>query len=388
MKKILSLILATFLSLSLFACKKDDGVKLGPVDESSISQKVDGNQVYDVLEGRITPKLSYDPKNDYKKWKKQIKEKFIELFGLDQIKQNACPLNVTVETVEQIEETEFMPAHTRIHFLFNSEYGCTVPCYILVPATGKTSYPLAITLQGHAEGGYINSVGITSSDDPESYANGRGAFAIQAVENGYIALAIEQRGMASQKPDGNYQQGGNTCDYSAHKALLLGRTILGERVWDVSKAIDALSTAAITDVVPNIDLKDITITGNSGGGTASYYAACYDERITLCAPSCGFSAYSSSILYSYHCSCNFVPHAYEWFDMQDLACLIAPRKLAIISGVADKIFPYDGVLRGFQTIEKIYAKAGKPNDCVSTVTEFDHYWSETDVWSTISRLRG
>ncbi len=386
-KKIISLVLAAFLSLSLFACK-DDG-SLNPVDESKITQEVDGNQLYDVLKERITPKLSYDKEEDFEDWTKEVREKFIELFGLDNIKQNACPLDVKIDSTEQIEETEFMPAHTRIHFLFNSEYGCTVPAYLLVPDTGKTSYPLAITLQGHAEGGYLNSVGITDSTDPEAYANDRGAFAIQALENGYIALAIEQRGMASQKPDATHQQGGNTCDFNAHRSLLLGRTILGERIWDVSKAIDALSSSVIKAAVPSINLKDITITGNSGGGTASFYAACYDERITLCAPSCGFASYSSSLLYAYHCSCNFVPNAYEWFDMPDLACLIAPRKLAIVGGVADKIFPYDGVQIPFDdVVKKIYAKAGKPNNCSVTITGYGHYWSETDVWSAIASLRG
>ena len=45
----------------------------------------------------------------------------------------------------------------------------------------------------------------------------------------------------------------------------------GERMWDVSKAIDALAE------FPKCDTDKIFITGNSGGGTMSFYAACYDE---------------------------------------------------------------------------------------------------------------
>ena len=55
-------------------------------------------------------------------------------------------------------------------------------------------------------------------------------------------------------------------------------------------------------------------------------------------------------------SCNFIPHAYEWFEMQDLACLIAPRPLLIVAGEEDAIFPYYGVEKAYKTVEKIYQK--------------------------------
>ncbi len=392
--KLLSLGMAALMSVSLFACTKKS--KLNPV-EGEIAQKVNGNQVYNVLTERVTPALAYDGKN-YKSWKKEVRSKFIELFGLDNIKKNACDLDVKIESTEEIAQTQFMPEHTRVRFVFNSEYGSTVPCYLLIPHTGKESYPLAITLQGHADSGFASSVGITDSDDPEAYANERGAFAIQAIEQGYIALAIEQRGMGERKAkqdaganiqvdkDGNVTYD-DVCDFSAYNALLLGRTLLGERIWDVSKAIDALGDSTLADVTSKINMKDITITGNSGGGTVSYYAACYDERITTSAPSCAFCSYEDSLLWSSgHCACNFVPHAYEWFDMQDLACLIAPRKLVIVNGSADKGFPESGARRGFETVQKIYAKAGAEDNCSFTITNMGHYWVEDSVWSSIAAM--
>ncbi len=384
-KKILPIALAFILSTSLFGCKKDEKVTLKPI-EKEIEQVVDGNLVYDTLTERISPKLSYKEGNNYKKWKGQIKEKFIQLFGIDKFQQNACPLNVKIEESVEVASTEDTPAYTRYRFLFDSEYGATVPCYLLVPqAEGK--YPLAITLQGHAEDGFANSVGIALTEASMEYANGRGAFALQALRNGYIALAIEQRGMgeryARSKPEG-----ASMCEYAANQELIRGRTILGGRVWDVSKAIDALSDSALKTIVTKINLKDITVTGNSGGGTASYYAACYDERITTCAPSCGFSSYAESIMNTYHCSCNFVPGVYEWFDMQDLACLIAPRKLVIIAGGQDNIFPYMGSYKGYVTVEEIYNKAGAKGKCNYVRTPKGHYWCEDIVWNAINEIRG
>ena len=57
-------------------------------------------------------------------------------------------------------------------------------------------------------------------------------------------------------------------------------------------AIDALV------MFPQCDTDKILITGNSGGGTMSFYAACFDERIKLSVPSCAFCSYEDSIMNS------------------------------------------------------------------------------------------
>ena len=315
------------------------------------------------------PKLSFDESKDYSVWTKEIKEKFIELTGLDKIAENACPLNIQIESEEQKN------GYKQIHFVFESEKGAFVPCYLLIPDTGKEKYPVAITLQGHSSG-FHNPVGIVKYEGDEEYQT-RGQFAVQAVKNGFIALAIEQRGMGERRPNGEHQKMASMCEYEAHIALLLGRTILGERMWDVSKAIDTLSN------FPQCDLDKILITGNSGGGTMSFYAACYDERIKLSVPSCAFCTYEDSIMNWYHCSCNFIPHAYEWFEMQDLACLIAPRRLAVIAGEVDAIFPFYGVEKAYKVVEKIFERASSKENCRLIKTPKAHWWCKDIVWKTI-----
>ena len=332
--------------------------------------KIKGDLCHQLLEEKTKPALSFDEKKDYTAWKKAIKEKFIELLGIDKIRNNACTLKM------QIEKEEEKEGYRQIRFVFESEIGSYVPCYLCIPNTGKKKYPLAIVLQGHSSG-FHNSIAEPKEGDDLDYALGRGAFAVQAVRNGYAALAIEQRGMGERRPGAEHQAGAHMCEYEAHIALLLGRTILGERVWDISKAIDVIST------FNEIDAEKIFITGNSGGGTAAYYAACYDERIKIAAPSCAFCTYKDSIMNYYHCSCNFIPHAYEWFDMQDLACLIAPRPLIINSGKEDRIFPLYGVKEAYKTVQKIYLKEGTDN-CQLIVSPKAHYWCEDIVWPAIN----
>ncbi len=337
-------------------------------------REIKGDLCHNMLKYKTEPILTFDENRDFSKWKEKVKLKFTELFGIDNIVKNACPLNFEIE--KEVEKD----GYKQIRFTFESEYGAFVPCYLLIPNTGKEKYPVVITLQGHSTG-FHNSIGEPKNDRNAEYAVGRGKFAVQAVEHGYAALAIEQRGMGECLPREEKHENANMCEYTAHIALLLGRTILGERIWDVSKAIDALSNFDC------LDLEDITITGNSGGGTTSFYAACYDERIKLSAPSCAFCSYETSIMNWFHCSCNFVPHAYEWFEMQDLACLIAPRKLLVVAGKEDSIFPIEGVTDGFETVKKIYEAAGSSENCKMVTTPKGHWWCEDIVWSEIEKLK-
>ncbi len=340
-------------------------------------EKIDGKYLRDKLAKEYEPLLSYDESADYDEWKKAVREKYISLLGLDLIARNACPLNVEIEKVEKKD------GYTQTRFLFESEHGSVVPCYLLVPDTGKKKYPVAIVLQGHSTGAHI-SIGEKKYLPRDESSMPRGAHALQAIEQGYAALAIEQRGMgeraAINTPDRRVsimREEDRCCYYEAMTGILLGRTLLGERVWDISRAVDALQT------FDNLDISRLIITGGSGGGTASYYAACYDERIKICAPVVSFCPYRESILRFYHCSCNYIPSAYRYFDMQDLSCLIAPRKLVIVNGKLDPSFLIEGARRGYETVKKVYAREKSPDNCRFIETEMGHYWCNDIIWNAI-----
>lgn len=326
---------------------------------------------HDLLVAKMQQKLAYSPSENYDEWRKKLKEKFIELTGLDEIEKNACPLNLQIEWEKEKEGFRI------VRFTFDSEVGETVPCYLVIPNLGKEKYPVAITLQGHSTGFHL-SIEEYKEGDENYKEKGRGGFAMQAARNGFIALAIEQRGMGERKTHSGNRHPMYMCRYASLLAFEIGRTILGERMWDVHKAIDALAA------FPECDLDKILITGNSGGGTMSYYAACYDERIKLSVPSCSFSPYKESILSIAHCPCNYIPSAYKWFEMQDLSCLIAPRNLVVVTGKEDDIFPIDGVRRGFETVKKIYEANGVAENCSLVETPKGHWWCEDIVWDAIN----
>ena len=60
--------------------------------------------------------------------------------------------------------------------------------------------------------------------------------------------------------------------------LLVGRTPIGERVWDMKCLIDW----AIINL--EIDQSRIAMTGNSGGGTITLFSAACDTRIKVAMP--------------------------------------------------------------------------------------------------------
>ena len=326
----------------------------------------------DIMKEEMKQALAYDPACDYEEWREKIRETFRRLTGLDKIEANAAD-----DPALEIESEEKKDGYILTRFTFASERGTRVPCYLVVPDTGKESYPTVITLQGHSTG-FHNSVGIVKFDKDADYQP-RGCFALQAVENGYAALCIEQRGMVERRPT-ERNRGGDNCNFTAYRSLMMGRTLAGERAFDISRAIDVLAN------FPVCDISKLVLTGNSGGGTATYYGACYDERIKFAVPSCAFCTYKASILDMSHCSCNYIPNAYEQFEMQDLACLIAPRNLTVIAGNEDPIFPIAGVKEGFETVKAIYDRVGAADKCDMVVTPKGHWWCVDIVWPTINKL--
>lgn len=326
----------------------------------------------DIMKVEMKQALAYDPACDYDEWRESIRESFRRLTGLDKIEANAA-----ADPAFEIESEEKKDGYILTRFTFASEVGTRVPCYLVVPDTGKQSYPTVITLQGHSTG-FHNSVGIVKFDKDKDY-HPRGCFALQAVEHGYAALCIEQRGMGERRPT-ERNRGGDNCNFTAYRSLMMGRTIIGERVFDISRGIDMLAH------FPQCDISRLAVTGNSGGGTATYYSACYDERIKFAVPSCAFCTYKASILDMSHCSCNYIPAAYEQFEMQDLACLIAPRNLTVVAGIEDPIFPIAGVKEGFETVKAVYDRVGAPDKCDMVVTPKGHWWCVDLVWETVDKL--
>ena len=324
------------------------------------------------LAGRIKPAMAFREDVDMDKWQSEAHVKLSELLGLP---LERCNSDFTVMNVEDVDN------YKRVTFQYQSEPDYYVPATLLVPKDVKKPLPGVICLQGHSSGAHI-SLGVPKfPEDEEDIAGGRD-FAVQAVKEGFCALSIEQRYMGVNGQRSN--TGAPAClkDNSSMAALLIGRTAVGERVWDIHRLIDVIEE----HLSAYVDVNHIICMGNSGGGTATFYAACYDKRIALAMPSCAVCTYDDSIMAMYHCPCNFVPNIRKYFDMGDLGGLIAPRPMVVVCGKDDPIFPLHGVKKSFDVIKKAYKKMGKEDLCRLVIGDGGHQFFPEDAWPVVKKL--
>ena len=324
----------------------------------------------------IKPSLAFDENKDFETWREQVRAKLTELLG--DMPQERCDLNIRVEWEKEHD------TFCEKRMLFTAEENVDIPCHLWVPKNVKLPCPVAIVLQGHTTGMHISMGRTIYPEDAEFIAGGDRDLALQTIRNGYAALILELRGFGELKSQAYlniFPNSGTTCAHPAMTAILMGRTLIGERVWDISRAVDLLETMPDT-----INAKKILVTGNSGGGTATYYAACMEERITMAVPSSSICSFKDSIVWKRHCPCNYIPNIAKYVDMGDLACLIAPRPLTIVAGVTDIGFHIDGSREVAQTVQKIYDKAGASDQFRFIEGPEGHRYYADLTWPVIHQL--
>lgn len=303
------------------------------------------------------PSMVFNPeKETLSQWQKAAEQKLKELLGLP---YNKCDLLFETEHKKELD------THTEIRFTFQSEEGEFVPAILWLPKNScRKKPPAMICLQGHSTGMHI-SFGIKKYDsDKEDTESGDRDFAVQCLNNGIAAVAIDQRCFGERGGTPNPD-----CYTASMAAILSGRTTVGGRVWDVMRLIDVLQNE-FSEV---LDTDKIYCMGNSGGGTAAFYAVALEKRIKAAIPSCAFATYYGSIGSMYHCACNYVPAIAKYFDMAEIAGLIAPRPLIIVSGKEDKIFPLDTAEHEFNRLKNIYYKnSASPENCVHVKGDGGH----------------
>ena len=312
--------------------------------------------------------LAFDENADFGIWREQVRERFLSLLG-------DMPQRPELDTRVEWERRE--DGFTERRIVFQSEDGCYVPCHLLIPDGAQKPLPTVICLQGHSTGMHI-SLGRMKYPNDEIFTHGDEDYAIQAVRRGYAVLALEQRAFGERRCDPAILDRDTTCAHDAMVALLLGRTMIGERAFDVSRAVDLIET------VPELDPERIAIMGLSGGGTATYYAMAFEPRIKAAMPAGAVCSFDGSIATIHHCACNYIPSMAKYFDMGEIAALIAPRPLVVVTGDKDDIFLLDGVRRVYSVIERIYEKAGAPDNCKLVIGDGGHRFYAKDAWPVFS----
>lgn len=326
------------------------------------------------LSPTVVPSLRWDGVTPIETHRAACIAKLSELLGM----HTFTPCDPLFEIVAEDELHGYGLRH--IHFTLQTEEGYFTHCDLLLPQNQVGKLPLCVCLQGHSKGSHI-SLGLTKyPGDEVNFTEDDGDYCIRAAREGFAALAIEQRGFG--RCGGT--EHGPACERVAMTALMLGRTLIGERVWDVMRVLDAVED----HFSELITMEGSVLMGHSGGGTATYYTACLEHRFDAYMSSCSVCSYHDSIISIHHCTCNYVPRIARHFDMGDLAVMIAPKKLVVVCGEKDDIFPIHGIRKVYATVEELYRAANADGCCALVIGAGGHRFYADDAWPVMKGLLG
>ena len=309
-------------------------------------------------------------KGSFRKWQKNFRSDLEKVLGIDRIREDLKGFKPEAVQID----IEDLGSFTRERWEIRTEPDVLLPMIILRPKELKGTTGLMITPHGHSKNTELYAGVYWNEDDRSLAEDGERNIAVQAVQEGFIAIAPTARAFGKTRTalDLAADATSSCHDYMLHD-LLVGRTPVGDRVWDIMKIIDwAL------DSLP-VDPAKIVVSGHSGGGTATLYAGAVDQRIVLCMPSGAFSSYEASIGTIRHCECNYLPGMMNLGNMGDVAGLLAGRYLCIIQGKGDTIFPLEGARQEFEKTKEIFAAAGK-GKCELAVGDGGHRYYKEPAW--------
>ncbi|RKD89216.1 alpha/beta hydrolase family protein [Halopiger aswanensis] len=327
-------------------------------------------QYLERLNGGTTREYGYEGQTGvaFAAWQDAIQKELASVLGLPAIRatgsSDPAPERLTTETKDGYERQTWQ---------IRTEPDFRVPFDLLLPEASEPPYPVVLAIHGHCEDGRALTVGEIPADRPE-IAEERRDFARQAVDRGYAALAPDMRAfgdLAGPEPDAD---GYRSCTRLQKVAQLFGRTLAGERVWDILQLLEFVERRSV------LDAERIGIVGHSGGAAAAMFAAALDDRLAPVALNSYFCTFDASIVAIDHCECNYVPGIRRVGEMWDVAGAIAPRPLAVVTGDEDPIFPVEGTRRAFDELTEIYAAADAVDACDLTVASGVHRFYPDAVW--------
>ena len=315
---------------------------------------------------------------EVREWQIPFRQSLRRVLGLENMERDLAGFTPDAELLDSVD----LGSYVRESWRIRTEPTVPLPCYLLRPKSAPPNPPLVLTPHGHGHPHVY--VGLFDSPEEEAQIReGERDIAVQAVEQGYLVIAPTTRAFGeTRSPAEKEKNAVSSCRLQLMHDLLLGRTPIGDRVWDMSRLVDW--AIAHQGVYP----ARIAITGNSGGGTVSLFAAACDTRISVAVPGCYFNTFAGSIGSIIHCDCNYVPGIMRLGEMHDVAGLISPRPFLAVAGRDDPIFPVAHTRAAFEQLARIYRAAGVPDRCELYIGDGGHRYYKERVWPFIAEAFG
>jgi dienelactone hydrolase len=262
---------------------------------------------------------------ELKTWASAARAKFVELTGFDRM----TPVEPNPRQTQAVDCGNYV----REHWLIDTEPDVTMPFYLLRPKGLVGPAPAVICCHGHG-GGKETTVGITEEGNAaKAVAINDAALGVQFVRAGMLAFCPDARGFGQRREiDARKNPSQSSCAFLQMVGLPMGLSVIGMHAFDLARLVDHMQ--ARDDVRPD----RIGCVGFSGGGWQALAAGVVDERPACVVISGYLHPVAAPLLFRKHnCLCNMVPHLWEYFELGDLAALIAPRPLLVQTGDEDDL---------------------------------------------------
>lgn len=356
------------------------------------------SNIYPTLPSILRKYARYGRKDDFRgktseefrTWQMRSREILRNLLGLE--KMDDCALEPV------IDEVVFQDAILRYHILLRTEPDITLSAYLLVPASANEGTPVFLCPPGHNGAGKYTVAGVRGARAiEESIEKYNYDFGWQLARLGYVAFCPDVRGFGERREmledtrELPLAMKGD-CYWLAHMGEPIGIPVLGMLSWDLMRCVDFLQEYTITKDGKLRHLTDgahtdsearrwnperIIAFGFSGGAMQSLYLSALDERIHASFLSGYMYGFRDSLLQmNRNCSCNYVPHLMEHFDMGDIASLIAPRRLMIQSCREDRLAGTRGLTNVQEQVDIIranYAVTGSAEHVQQDIEDGPHH---------------
>jgi cephalosporin-C deacetylase-like acetyl esterase len=262
---------------------------------------------------------------DWQRRRPELRRELLYMLGLDPLPQRT-PLKT------QIKGTIDRPGYRIEKLVFQSLPGLYVTGNFYLPANASGPLPAVLYVCGH-------------SPHPFGAKTEYQDRAVWFATHGYACLIIDtlEFGEVAGLHHGIH-------DLNLWNWLSLGYTPAGVEVWNAMRAIDYLETR------PEVDRRQIGMTGISGGGATTWFTAAVDERVSAAVPGVStytFGSQANHWVASGQCDCIYFHNTFLT-DLPVVGALIAPRPLLFFNGAKDPDFPPDGYHEVYRKVKRIY----------------------------------
>lgn len=305
-------------------------------DSENSMYKTSCSIAFDQISERKEEISQLSSKDDYINRQLEVKEKLSQLLGP---MPDKTPLNARVTGV--IKKKDYRVEKV----IYESVPGFYVTAALFIPKKRKGKTPAIIYASGHTKNGFRS----------ETYQH----IIINLVKKGFIVLAFDPVGQGERQQYYNEKEGksrfGPTTEHSypGAQCYISGYSPTKYFVWDAIRSVDYLLSRK------EVDPERIGMTGRSGGGTQTAYAAAMDDRIFAAAPECFISGmeYILKSIGPQDAEQNLFHMISEGLDHADLLEVRAPRPGLMVTTTRD-FFSIQGARETYIETKQFYKQLG------------------------------